>query len=68
MSLHRVNYGEQPLPRHERPIAWRCDECKGELETNTTCFDDALEILRENDWVSRQNDDGDWEHYCENCR
>lgn len=67
MSVHRMNYTDQPMLRHEREIVWRCEVCKGELESNTSDFTEARTLLRENNWLAR-NEGGKWRHYCENCR
>lgn len=68
MTARRVNHTDQRIGlRHERVISWRCDGCKGDLESNTSDFREALALLRENHWVAR-NEGGTWHHYCEDCR
>ena len=59
MSIERVGWNG--------PITWVCDECGKKLDTEVEDFYDALDELRANGWVSR-NDGDDWEHYCEDCK
>jgi hypothetical protein len=47
-----------------RDLTFICDECGSEQATETDDFGVALARLREEGWVSRKDDDGDWCHYC----
>lgn len=67
MTLKRLNFTDTPMLRHDRQIVWECDGCGGMLESMTTDFDEAREILQENEWAYR-NEGGEWKHYCESCR
>lgn len=47
-------------------IAFICDECGEELETDTSNFQHAMQTLRASKWRNVKNENG-WEHYCPDC-
>jgi hypothetical protein len=58
MTMERDNYNK---------IQFVCDEC-GEVEqTWTKDFDEALEVVKQMQWIARRDDDG-WQHFCGDCK
>jgi Fe2+ or Zn2+ uptake regulation protein len=55
------------LDRQKGNIVFQCDECGEVLETNTNDFDSARNLLKRERWAVEKID-GEWEHYCSNCR
>jgi hypothetical protein len=58
-------------------IIWQCDDCKATLETNTSNFDAARNVLRRNGWnpYKRRIRQGnkviiaeEWSHVCLDCQ
>lgn len=47
-------------------IVFECDACNDTLETATSNFDSARNILRMEHWQARKVGDV-WSHYCEGC-
>lgn len=46
-------------------IAFECDGCADVLETHTINFEEALAIMREQEWLTRRDEAADcWRHYC----
>lgn len=54
------------MTRIHGKIVFECDECGDDLETEKKDFDEALEVLRGEDWIARKVDD-EWVHYCPSC-
>lgn len=60
-------------------IVFQCDACKATLETNTSNFDAAMNVLRRSRWrpvphvdPTRRNkitrSSPDWDHHCDQCK
>lgn len=47
-------------------IIFECDGCADTLETDTSNWDDALEVLRKDKWKAERKSSG-WNHYCLRC-
>lgn len=55
------------IERYKGDIQFICDECEeSELDSNTSDFQEALEVLKMNSWTYL-NIDGEWVHICPNC-
>ena len=54
------------LDRQYGMIVFECDSCSEVLKTETRDFDDALAILKRNQWKA-QKVGQDWIHACPNC-
>lgn len=48
-------------------IRFVCDDCGVEYDTMTSDFRDGLDDAKSDGWVARQ-EDGEWRHYCEDCK
>ncbi len=55
------------LDRQKGGIVFECDGCNEVLETETSNFDAAVNMLNREDWRSKKVGNG-WEHYCFRCR
>jgi hypothetical protein len=54
------------VDRQKGDVVFVCDACNEVLETNTSDWDSALNMLRRQHWRSRKEDD-EWVHYCDKC-
>ncbi len=54
------------LDRIHGQIVFICDGCDDVLETETTDFNEAREMLRADDWRTSKDGD-DWVHRCPSC-
>lgn len=55
------------VQRHRGTIIFECDYCGDQHVTGTDEWDDAIADLKDNDWFFTK-EDGQWKHYCKNCR
>jgi len=55
------------LDRQKGNVVFECDGCDEVLETETSNFDAAVNMLNQEDWRSRKVGDT-WEHYCLKCK
>lgn len=56
------------MDRQHGKIVWECDGCHEVLETGESDFHEALGVLRDEGWLSRQVANMVWCHYCPECR
>lgn len=57
------------LDRQKGDYIFQCDGCYAVLETNTSNFTAAINLLRREGWKSHLRDgDEDWKHYCKTCQ
>ncbi len=54
------------IDRQQNLIIFICDSCDEFLETETDDFQEALSVLRSNNWTAKKA--GEWQHICDNCR
>jgi hypothetical protein len=55
------------LDRQKGNVVFQCDECGAVLDTNTSDFASARNLLKRERWVTEK--DGDvWEHFCPDCK
>lgn len=55
--------------RGRQTIIWECDECGTELNSGTDDFTDARAVLKKEGWVTAKDEEsGEWEHHCPQCR
>jgi Fe2+ or Zn2+ uptake regulation protein len=55
------------LDRQHGKIVFECDSCNEVLETETSDFDDALSILKREEWKAEKIG-GVWIHACPECK
>lgn len=55
------------LDRQKGNFIVECDKCSEVLDTETSSFDSALNIMRRNGWKSRKIGE-DWVHWCGECK
>jgi hypothetical protein len=55
------------LDRQHGKIVFECDSCNHVLETETSDFDEALMILRREEWDARKIG-AQWIHTCPECK
>lgn len=55
------------LDRQKGNIIWQCDECNETLDTGTSDFDAAKNLLKRERWAVEKVDDT-WEHFCPDCK
>ena len=73
-QARRMMYGNQRgkttmLDRSKDGITFECDICGEVLETNTKEFDEAIDTLRNEGWISKRSvDDDTWAHFCPECK
>jgi hypothetical protein len=54
------------VDRQKGNIIFECDACNETLETNTSNWDAAMNMLRHGGWKARKEDE-EWVHYCDKC-
>lgn len=55
------------LTRIHGKISFECDGCADVLDADTKDFDEAMSMLRSEEWQSQKRGQ-DWSHYCPMCR
>lgn len=57
------------LERQHGKIIFTCDDgkCHESLDTDTRNFDEALEMLKSEEWKTYKNKDGSYTHICPTC-
>jgi hypothetical protein len=53
--------------RIHKQVVFECDGCGDTFDAGTSDFDDAYHAAKQEGWVAFNND-GDWEHRCEDCK
>lgn len=49
-------------------VVFECDECEDTFDTDTDNFEEAVKAVKDKGWRMFKNKNGDWEHYCSECR
>jgi hypothetical protein len=55
------------LDRSKDSLTFECDMCGEVLETNTKEFNEALDTLRNDGWISKGSVGDGWAHFCPDC-
>lgn len=55
------------ITREHGSVHYTCDDCGEELATGEKDFHAALHEMRAQRWENRKTN-GDWEHYCPDCK
>lgn len=58
------------LDRQKGKYVVECDGpgCSEVLDTEMSDFGSAREVMREQDWKSVKRTDGEWAHFCPDCK
>lgn len=54
------------IEKRKKRFVPKCDICGAELEPENS-FADARDIMKIANWKSRQDSDGKWQHWCDEC-
>ena len=54
------------VDRQKGNIVFECDACNEVLDTKTSDWGSAMNVLRGNSWKARKEDE-EWVHYCDKC-
>lgn len=54
------------VDRQKGNVVFECDACNETLETKTSNFSAAMNLLHHEGWKARR-EDGEWVHYCDKC-
>lgn len=55
------------LDRQKGDVIFMCDECGEVMDSGTSDFDSALNLLKRERWQIKKIE-GEWEHRCPNCK
>jgi len=55
------------LDKQKGEFVFECDMCGNTLETGTSNFEAARNLLRRERWVAYKSND-DWKHLCDACK
>jgi hypothetical protein len=57
------------LDKQKGDYVVECNGCGAVLETHTSNFSAAVNLLRREGWKShKRDDDEDWKHFCKSCQ
>lgn len=66
--LYGNQRGNQMLERTKGNIEFECDCCGEVLDTNTQEFNEALDTLWNEGWISKRSVGDGWAHFCPECK
>jgi hypothetical protein len=57
------------IDRVKGKIAFTCDDCGDGYETGSSDFYEALDEAKSEGWAAvKDNDTGEWKHFCKDCK